>query len=155
MPGTVRLHRVLPAPPSRVWTALTDPDAFCKWNAPHGFVAKVQRWDAKVGGQYKMSFTNLGTGSSHSFGGTIKEMDAPHRFSVTDSFDDPGVPGQMLTTYQLKECMVGTDLTIVQEGIPDQIPEEMCYLGWTESLELLKLLVAPEIPDADVPVQDD
>lgn len=145
--GTVRLHRVLKAPPARVYKAFLDPDAMARWLPPYGFLGKVHALDAKVGGTFKMSFTNFGTGSSHSFGGKYLEMVPNEKLRYTDVFDDPNLPGTMITTITLKPVVCGTELTAVQEGIPAMIPPEMCYLGWQESLEQLKHLVEPEIPD--------
>ena len=150
--GTVRLHRVLRAPPQRVYKAFIDPDALVKWMAPHGFTAKVHSMDARVGGGYKMSFTNFSTGSSHSFGGKYIELKPNELLRYTDKFDaPPGSPmaGEMQMTVTLKKVLGGTatELTIVQEGIPAVIPAEMCYLGWQESLHLLAHVVEPEIPD--------
>ena len=147
MPSTIRLHRVLKAPPARVFKAFIDPDAMNKWLPPNGFTGKVHQMDAKVGGGYKMSFTNFSTGSSHSFGGKFLELVPHERIKYTDQFDDPNLPGTMVTTVELKKVLMGTDLRITQEGVPDQIPEEACYLGWGESLALLALLVEAEIPD--------
>jgi uncharacterized protein YndB with AHSA1/START domain len=146
--GTVRLHRVLRATPERVWRAFIDPDAMAKWLPPHGFTGKVHQMDAKVGGSYKMSFTNFSTGSSHSFGGRFLELVPGQRLRYTDQFDDPNLPGEMTTTVTLTPVSVGTELSIVQEGIPAVIPVEACYLGWQESLFLLAKLVEAEIPDA-------
>ncbi len=145
--NTVRLHRVLRAKPERVYRAFLDPDAMVKWLPPHGFTAKVHHMDAKVGGTFKMSFTNFSTGNGHSFGGTYLELKPNELIRYTDKFDDPNLPGEMICTVQLKEVMCGTDINITQEGIPEMIPAEMCYLGWQESLTLLTLLVEPEIPD--------
>lgn len=147
MPGTVKLHRVLKAPPDRVYKAFLDPDALVKWMAPHGFVAKVHSMDARVGGGYKMSFKNFGTSSSHSFGGTYVELKPGELLRYNDQFDDPNLPGQMQITITLKKVLCGTDLQIVQEGIPDSIPVEFCHLGWQESLSLLAHVVEPTIPD--------
>ena len=145
--NTIRLHRVLHAPPERVYRAFLDADAMAKWLPPHGFTAKVHHMDAKVGGAHRMSFTNFTTGRSHSFGGKYLEL-APHeRIRYTDSFDDPNLPGEMQTTISLKQVFCGTDLSITQEGIPAAIPAEACYLGWQESLTLLAKLVEAEIPD--------
>jgi uncharacterized protein YndB with AHSA1/START domain len=144
--GTVRLHRVLKAPPERVYKAFLDPEAMAKWLPPHGFTGKVHSMDATVGGAYKMSFTNFGTGQTHSFGGTFQELTPPRRIRYTDQFDDPGLPGTMRVTVELKKIMTGTELDIVQEGLPPQIPVEFAYLGWQESLALLANLVEPEIP---------
>ena len=147
MPGTVRFHRVLKAPPARVYKAFLDPAAMCKWLPPHGFTGTVHSMDARVGGGYKMSFTNFGTGSSHSFGGTYVELEPGALIRYTDRFDDPNLPGEMRVTVTLKQVMCGTELHIVQEGIPDAIPTEMCYLGWQESLAQLAQVVEPDIPD--------
>jgi uncharacterized protein YndB with AHSA1/START domain len=144
--NTVRLHRVLRAPPERVYKAFLDPKALVKWMAPHGFTSEVHHLDAKVGGSYRMSFTNFGTGQSHSFGGTYQELKPGERIRHTDRFDDPNLPGEMLVTVTLKKVMGGTDLSIVQEGVPAVIPVEMCYLGWQESLALLAHVVEHEIP---------
>jgi uncharacterized protein YndB with AHSA1/START domain len=145
--GTVKFHRVLKAPPERVYKAVLDPAANCKWLPPHGFTCTVHQLDAKVGGLYKMSFTNFSSGKTHSFGGKYLELKPGERIVATDVFDDPNLPGQMKTTWSFKKVLVGTEVTIVQEGIPAAIPTEMCYLGWQESLELLAKLVEPEIPD--------
>jgi uncharacterized protein YndB with AHSA1/START domain len=148
MPGnTIRLHRVLRATPDRVYRAFLDPDAMVKWLPPNGFTAKVHHMDAKVGGTHKMSFTNFTTGKSHSFGGRYLELAPNERIRYTDKFDDPNLPGEMQVTVTLKKVMGGTDVSIVQEGVPEVIPAEMCYLGWQESLTLLKQLVEAEIPD--------
>jgi uncharacterized protein YndB with AHSA1/START domain len=146
MPNTIRLHRVLRATPERVYRAFIDPNAMVKWLPPHGFTAKVQKMDAKVGGTYKMSFTNFNTGTTHSFGGQYLELVPNERLRYTDSFDDPNLPGEMHTTVVLKKVSVGTELSVTQEGVPDAIPAEACYLGWQESLALLAQLVEPEIP---------
>src|SRR5687767_8235821 len=143
----VRFHRVLRAAPERVYRAFLDPDAMVKWLPPNGFTGKVHQADVKVGGIYKMSFTNFTTGKSHSFGGKYLEL-APHeRIRYTDRFDDPNLPGEMQTTVTLKKVFCGTELNITQEGIPAAIPAEACYLGWQESLTLLAKLVEAEIPD--------
>ena len=147
MPSTIKLHRVLKAPPERVYRAFTDPSALVKWMPPHGFTATVHSMDLKVGGGYKMSFKNLTTGGSHSFGGEYLELVPGERIRHTDVFDNPGLPGKMVVTITFKKVFCGTELNITQEGVPDVIPAEACYLGWGESLELLKLLVEPEIPD--------
>ena len=144
--GTVNLHRVLRSKPERVYRAFLDADAMSKWLPPFGFTCKVHHLDARVGGTYKMSFTNFSTGNSHSFGGKYLELIPNERIHYTDSFDDPNLPGQMRTTISLRPVSCGTDLTIVQEGLPEAIPVEMCYLGWQESLEQLARLVEPEIP---------
>ena len=147
MPSTIRLHRVLKARPERVYRAFLEPDALVKWMAPHGFVATVHQLDAKVGGKYRMSFRNFSTGTSMSFGGEYLELAPNQRIRHTDRFDDANLPGTMTVTIELKEVSVGTELNITQEGVPDVIPAEACYLGWGESLQLLTLLVEPEIPD--------
>jgi uncharacterized protein YndB with AHSA1/START domain len=145
--NTVKLHRVFTAPPERVFKAFIDPDALVKWMAPHGFTAKVHHLDAKVGGTYKMLFSNFSTGSSHSFGGTYHEIIPNQLLRYTDQFDDSNLPGTIEVSIQLKAVSVGTEVHITQSGIPDVIPVEACYLGWQESLQLLTLLVNPEIPD--------
>lgn len=147
MPGTVNLHRVLRAPAERVYRAFLDPDAKVKWMPPNGFTAKVHRMDARVGGSYHMSFTNFTTGQSHSFGGTYVELTPNERIRYKDTFDDPNLPGEMDITVTLKGIFCGTELKIVQQGIPDVIPVEACYLGWQESLNLLAQLVEAEIPE--------
>jgi uncharacterized protein YndB with AHSA1/START domain len=146
MPNTIRLHRVLRATPDRVYRAFIDPDAMAKWLPPHGFTGKVHHMDAKVGGTYKMSFTNWSSGTTHSFGGKFLELVQNERVRYTDAFDDPNLPGQMTTTVVLKKVSVGTEINITQEGVPDVIPAEACYLGWQESLTLLAQLADPEIP---------
>ena len=145
--GTVRLHRVLRATPDRVYRAFLDPDAMVKWLPPHGFTGKVHEMDARVGGGYRMSFTNFGTGTSHAFGGTYLEIAPNQRLRYTDRFESPGLPGEMNVTISLRPVACGTELSIVQEGIPAVIPVEMCYLGWQESLAMLAQLVEPQIPD--------
>ena len=147
MPNTVRLHRVLRAPPERVYRAFLDADAMAKWLPPNGFTGKVHQMDARVGGRHRMSFTNFTSGKSHSFGGEFLELVPHERLRYTDVFDDPNLPGEMHVTVSLKKVSVGTELSIVQEGIPDIIPAEACYLGWQESLILLAKLVEAEIPD--------
>ena len=147
MPSTIRLHRVFKSSPERLYRAFTNPDALVKWMPPHGFIAKVHAMDLKVGGSYRMSFTNLGTGSTHSFGGEYLEIVPNQKIRHTDKFDDPNLPGTMTVTVEIKRVMVGAELNILQEGVPDVIPAEACYLGWGESLDLLKALVEPEIPD--------
>jgi uncharacterized protein YndB with AHSA1/START domain len=147
MPGTVRLHRVLRTTPEKLYKAFLDPDAMAKWLPPNGFTGKVHHMDAKVGGSYKMSFTNFGTGNGHSFGGKYLELVPGQRIVHTDVFDDPNLPGEMVVTISLKKVLVGTELNITQEGIPDVIPAEACYLGWQESLTLLAKLVEADIPD--------
>jgi uncharacterized protein YndB with AHSA1/START domain len=144
--GTVRLHRVLRTPPDRVYRAFLDAAAMVKWLPPYGFTCTVHSMDASVGGTYKMSFTNFGTGQAHAFGGTYRELVPSEKIRYTDSFDDPNLPGEMQTTITLKKVSCGTDVDIVQEGIPDMIPVEMCYLGWQESLAQLATLVEPDIP---------
>ena len=144
---TVRLHRVFRAPPERVYRAFLEPAALERWMAPYGFLGKVHSIDARVGGGYKMSFTNFGTGSTHSFGGTYAELKPNELLRYTDKFDDPNMPGEMQVTVTLKAVSVGTEVDIVQEGVPDVIPAEACYLGWQESLTQLGQLVEPEIPD--------
>ena len=146
MSGTVKLHRVFQSKPERIYKAFIDPDAMAKWLPPNGFTGKVHSMDAKVGGSYKMSFTNFSNGQSHSFGGEFVEMVPNERLVYTDKFDDPNMPGEMRTTVTVKQVSVGAELNVVQEGIPDMIPVEACYLGWQESLALLKLLVEAEIP---------
>jgi uncharacterized protein YndB with AHSA1/START domain len=145
--GTVRLHRVLRAPAERVYRAFLEPDAMAKWSPPHGFTGRVHRMDARVGGGYEMSFTNFGTGKSHSFRGTYHELVPGERIRYTDRFDDPGLPGEMEITVTLRPVVCGTELTILQAGIPAAIPVELCYLGWQESLAALAQVVEPEIPD--------
>jgi uncharacterized protein YndB with AHSA1/START domain len=145
MPGTVRFHRVLKAPPERVYRAFTTPEAMAKWIPPHGFTCKVHHMEPRVGGTFRMSFTNFTTQQSHSFGGEYVELVPDELLRYTDKFDDPGLPGVMQVTISLKPVSCGTELSIVQEGIPDLIPVEMCYLGWQESLTLLSLLVEPDI----------
>ncbi len=145
--GTVRFHRVLRAPAERVYRAFLDPDAMVKWLPPHGFTGKVHHLEARVGGGYRMSFTNFGTGKSHSFGGTYTELVPHERIRYNDRFDDPNLPGEMQIEVSLRPVLCGTELGIVQEGIPAAIPVEFCYLGWQESLALLAQLVEPEIPD--------
>ncbi len=146
--NTVKLHRVFAAPVEKVFKAFTDADAMASWLPPYGFVCKVHKMDLTVGGTYKMSFTNFTTGSSHSFGGEYLEIRTNEFIKYTDRFDDPNLPGQMITTIELKPVLCGTELFATQEGIPYAIPLEMCYLGWQESLEKLKHLVEPNIPDA-------
>ena len=147
MSNTIRLHRVLRAKPERVYRAFLNADAIVKWLPPNGFTGKVHQMDAKVGGTYKMSFTNFTTGKSHSFGGTYAKLTPSERIRYTDKFDDPNLSGEMQTTITLKEVWCGTELTIVQEGVPTVIPPEACYMGWQESLTLLAKLVETEIPD--------
>lgn len=145
MPQTIRLHRVLRAPPAQVYKAFVDADAMAKWLPPNGFTAKVHHMDARVGGTFRMSFTNFSTGHSHSFGGEYLEMVPAERLRYTDRFDDPNLPGEMVVTVTFKAVSVGTELHAVQEGVPDIIPAEACYLGWQESLVLLGKLVEAEI----------
>ena len=147
MPNTIRLHRVLRATPEKIYRAFLDAAAMAKWLPPNGFTCKVHHLDARVGGAHKMSFTNFGTGHGHSFGGTYLELVPHERIRYTDKFDDPNLPGEMQTTVSLKKVSVGTEVNIVQEGVPEAIPAEACYLGWQESLVLLAKLVEPEIPD--------
>lgn len=144
---TIRLHRVLRAPPERVYRAFLDADAQAKWLPPHGFTAKVHHMDAKVGGTFRMSFTNFTTGKSHAFGGEYLELTPHERIRYTDRFDDPNLPGEINVTVTLKQTSVGTEINVVQEGIPTVIPAEACYLGWQDSLTQLAHLVEPEIPE--------
>ena len=146
MPNTIRLHRVLRAKPERVYRAFLDADAMAKWLPPNGFTGTVHQIDAKVGGTYKMSFKNFSSGTSHSFGGKFLELVPNERVRYTDKFDDPKLPGEIMTTVVLKKVSVGTELSVTQEGVPDAIPAEACYLGCQESLVLLAQLVEPEIP---------
>ena len=146
MASTIRLHRVLRSTPDRIYRAFLDADAMVKWLPPNGFTGKVHHVDARVGGTYEMSFTNFTSGKSHSFGGEYLELVPNERIHHTDRFDDPALPGEMHVTITLKKVSVGTDVTIVQEGVPDVIPAEACYLGWQESLSLLAQLVEAEIP---------
>lgn len=147
MPNTIKLHRVLRGTPERVYRAFLDPDAMAKWLPPHGFTGKVHRLEAKVGGEHRMSFTNFTSGKSHSFGGKYLELVPHERLRYTDRFDDPNLQGEMQVTVTLKKVLVGTEISIVQEGVPDLIPAEACYLGWQESLGQLAQLVEPEIAD--------
>ena len=147
MPNTVRLHRVLATSPEKVYRAFTEADAMAKWLPPNGFVCTVHRLDARVGGSHRMSFRNFTTGHSHSFGGEYTELVPNERLRYTDRFDDPNLPGEMQVTITLKKVSVGTELNVVQEGVPDVIPAEACYLGWQESLAQLAQLVEPQIPD--------
>ena len=144
---TIRLHRVLRTTPEKLFRAFIDADAMAKWLPPHGFTGKVHEMDARVGGVYRMSFTNFGTGSSHSFGGTFLELVPNEKLRYNDRFDDPNLPGMMETTVTLKPVMTGTEVHIEQSGVPAPIPVEFCYLGWQESLQLLAQLVEPNIPD--------
>jgi uncharacterized protein YndB with AHSA1/START domain len=145
--STIRLHRVLRAPAERVYRAFLDPDAKAKWLPPHGFTGKVHHSDARVGGSYRMSFTNFSTGTSHFFGGKYVELAPNERIRYTDRFEDPNLPGEMKVTIALREVTCGTELQITQEGVPSVIPAEACYLGWQESLSMLASLVEPQIPD--------
>jgi uncharacterized protein YndB with AHSA1/START domain len=145
--GTVRLHRVLRAPPERVYRAFLDPQAMAKWLPPHGFTGTVHEMDARVGGRYRMSFTNFSTGKSHTFGGQYVELTPHERIRYTDKFEDPNMPGEISVSITLRPVLCGTEVTIVQEGLPAAIPVEFCYLGWQESLTLLAHVVEPEIPD--------
>ena len=145
--NTVRLHRVLRASPERVYRAFLDPDAMAKWLPPHGFTGKVHHMDARAGGGYRMSFTNFSTGKSHTFGGKFIELTPHEQIRYTDQFDDPSMPGEIQVTISLHTIACGTELTIIQEGLPSAIPVEFCYLGWQESLSQLAHLVEPEIPD--------
>ncbi len=147
MPNTITLHRVFAAPPAKIYKAFLDADALVKWLPPHGFTAKMHQQDLKVGGSFKMSFSNFSTGSSHSFGGTYLELVPDKLIRYNDKFDDPNLPGEMQVTVQIKPVLVGTEVHITQAGIPDVIPPEACYLGWQESLQLLALLVQVDIPD--------
>jgi len=144
--GTVKLHRILKAKPEKVYRAFLDADALAKWIAPYGFTCKVHHFDPQVGGSFKMSFTNFSTGSGHSFGGEYLELVPDKLIRYTDKFDDPNLAGELLVTVTLQPVMCGTEITIVQEGIPEMIPVEMCYLGWQESLAQLANLVEPDIP---------
>ena len=147
MTHTIHLNRVLRAPPERVYRAFLDPAAMVKWSPPHGFTGTVHHSDVRVGGSYRMSFTNFSTGREESFGGTFQELVAGERIRHTDRFDDPNLPGEMITTITLKAVSCGTDLQVVQENLPEVVPVEGCYLGWQESLVLLGKLVEAEIPD--------
>ena len=147
MPSTIRLHRVFAAPPERVYKAFVDTDARCKWLPPYGFTAKMHHSDVRVGGTYRMSFTNFTTGSSHAFGGEYVELVPGVRLRYSDKFDDPNLPGAMNVTVNFRQVSCGTEIDITQEGVPDVIPAESCYLGWQESLAQLETLVEPEIPD--------
>ncbi|OZI37557.1 polyketide cyclase [Bordetella genomosp. 10] len=145
--GTVRLHRVLRCPPDRVYRAFLEPAAMAKWLPPHGFTCEVHQMDVRVGGHYRMSFRNFGSGKAHGFGGEYTELIPNEKIRYTDRFDDPGMPGEILATITLKPVSCGTEMHIVQEGLPAAIPVEACYLGWQESLSQLAQLVEPEIPD--------
>lgn len=145
--STIRLHRVLKAPPERVFKAFTDPDALARWMAPFGYLGKVHSIDARAGGAYRMSFTNFSTGTTHTFGGRYAEVVPPRLLRYTDQFDDPNLPGEMAMTVAIRAVSCGSELTIEQAGVPEAIPAEMCYLGWQESLIQLAHLVEPSIPD--------
>ena len=145
--NTVRLHRVFRAKPEKVYRAFLDAEAIARWLPPNGFTCKIDQLDAKVGGKFRMSFRNFSTGNGHSFGGTYLELVPEERLRYTDKFDDANLPGEMVTTVTLRAVSCGTELTVLQQGIPDVIPTEMCYLGWQESLDHLARLVEPEIPD--------
>ncbi|MCQ9616490.1 SRPBCC family protein [Paenalcaligenes niemegkensis] len=145
--GTVKLHRVLRSTPERVYRAFLEPDAMAKWISPYGFTCQIHQQDAHVGGSYKMSFRNFSTGTKHSFGGEYLELIPNKSLRYSDRFDDPNLPGEMYTTVSLREVSCGVELSILQEGLPEAIPEEMCYLGWQESLLQLARLVEPDIPD--------
>ncbi|HEM45586.1 MAG TPA: polyketide cyclase [Alphaproteobacteria bacterium] len=147
MPSTIRLHRVLQATPERVYRAFIDPDAMAKWLPPNGFTGRVHHMDARVGGSYRMSFTNFTTGTSHAFGGEFRELVPNERIRYTDQFEDPNLPGELQVTVILREVSCGTELNITQEGVPDPIPAEACYLGWQQSLILLGKLVETAVPD--------
>lgn len=149
--NTVKLHRVFKTSPDKLYRAFLDPAAMCKWLPPNGFTGTVHHLDARVGGTYKMSFTNFGTGSSHSFGGEYLELVENEKIVNTDSFDDPNMPGEMKTTVLIKQGAMGTELNITQEGIPAAIPIDACYIGWQESLRLLTMLVEADIPDEGMP----
>lgn len=145
--STIKLHKVFKAPPEKIYKAFLDADAQAKWLPPNGFTCKVHQMDAKVGGTYKMSFTNFSTGKSHSFGGKYLELLENERIRYSDKFDDPNLPGEMITTVTIKQVSCGSEVNIVQEGVPDVIPAEMCYLGWQDSLDQLTKLVEPVIQD--------
>ena len=145
--GTVRLHRVLRAPPERVYRAFLEPDAMAKWLPPYGFTCQVHHMEARVGGTYRMSFRNFGSGNAHAFGGEYLELVPFEKIRYSDRFEDPNLPGQMQATISLRQVSCGTELSILQEGLPEVIPVEMCYLGWQESLQQLAQLVEPDIPD--------
>ena len=148
MPGTVTLHRVIKTTPEKLYRAFTEPNAMASWIPPYGFVCNVHSMDVKEGGKYRMSFTNFSTGNSHAFGGEYLELKPGELIKYTDKFDDPNLPGEMFTSVSMKKVTGGTELKVVQEGIPDVIPVDMCYLGWQDSLDKLIRLVEPEIPDA-------
>lgn len=145
--NSVRLHRVLRAKPDKIYRAFLTPEAVARWLPPNGFTCRVDRLDANIGGSFHMAFTNFSTGNSHSFGGTYLELVPGQRIRYTDTFDDPAMPGEMITSVELRAVACGTEMTVMQEGIPESIPLEFCYLGWQESLEHLARLVEPEIPD--------
>lgn len=145
--STIKLHRVLKSSPEKIYRAFLNADAQAKWLPPSGFICKVHHLDAKIGGTYKMSFTNFSSGKSHSFGGKYLELVPNEKIRYSDQFDDPNLPGEMMTTVTIKQVSCGSDVNIVQENVPDVIPPEMCYLGWQESLDQLAKLVEPEIPD--------
>lgn len=147
MPNTIRLHRVLSSTPQKIYKAFLDPDALARWLPPNGFIAKVHHMDPRVGGVFRMSFTNFATGNGHSFGGEYLELVPNERLKYTDKFDDPNLPGEMVVTVTLKAVSVGTEINIVQEGVPDVIPVEACYIGWQQSLVFLAKLVEPDIQD--------
>lgn len=151
MPNTIQLHRVLGAPPEKVYRAFTEADALARWLPPNGFTCKVHSLDARVGGTFKMSFTNFTTGNGHSFGGKYLEMVPGKRLKYTDKFDDANLPGEMHVSVEFKKVLCGTEIRIVQEGVPDAIPPEMCYMGWQQSLTYLAQLVEPHIPDEGSP----
>jgi uncharacterized protein YndB with AHSA1/START domain len=144
---TIRLHRVLRSTPEKVYRAFLDPDAMCKWLPPFGFLGKMHHFEGKVGGTFRMSFTNFSTGTSHSFGGSYLELVPGERLRYTDKFDDPNLPGEMTVTVVLKKVMCGTEINVTQEGVPAMIPAEMCYLGWQESFIQLAQVVEPDIPN--------
>jgi len=146
--NSVTLHRVLKASPQKIYRAFTEPNAMASWLPPYGFICVVHSFEAKVGGSYKMSFTNFSTGKGHAFGGTFLEIKPNEFLKYKDKFDDPNIPSEMITSVWLKKVSCGTEIKVIQEGIPSAIPTEMCYLGWQESLEKLMKLVEPEIPDA-------
>ena len=148
MPGTVTLHRTIKTTPEKLFRAFTDPLAFASWIPPYGFLCTAHEFDARIGGTYRMSFTNFSTGSSHYFGGIFLELEQNESLKYTDKFEDPNLPGEMITTVTIKKGIATVELKIVQEGIPDVIPVEMCYLGWQDSLDKLIRLVEPEIPDS-------
>ena len=152
--GTVRLHRIIAAPPERVYRAFLDPDAMVKWLPPHGYTGKVHQMDAVAGGSYRMSFTNFGTGETHSFGGKYLELSPHERIRYTDEFEDPGLPGTMITTITFRPVLTGTEIHVTQEGLPAAMPVEYAYAGWQQSLILLAHLVEPEIPAGTGPADE-